>query len=118
MASANKSDPAYQITMLSYVLFAGGILLQAAILAGLVAVLAKRDETRGTPYEGHMTWLLRTVVGLVIGVLVIVVLVFGLHLFSALWLGILLGPWYIYRVVRGGLLFINGQPIPNPEALI
>jgi uncharacterized membrane protein len=84
---------------------------------GLLSVIAlivnyvKRDDARGTIYESHMTWMIRTfwwtLVWLVPAGLV-ALLTFGL-----LWFVMLVpGLWFLYRMIKGVLWLNDGRPMP------
>jgi uncharacterized membrane protein len=117
MAKFVKTDPAYSGTMLVYVLLLGAVLLPAAFLAALIGLLVTRDRVAGTDYQGHALWQLVTgAVGMVAwGVAAVVYLYVGPA--TALWVGLIAGPWYLYRLLRGGALFWVGEPISHPLRL-
>jgi len=84
----------------------------------IIAVIlnyVKRPEARGTVLESHFRWQIRTfwfavpwaLAGLVLW---ITVLLFPLAI--VLWLGT--GIWVVYRVIRGWLALLRGDPMPMP----
>jgi uncharacterized membrane protein len=83
----------------------------------IIAVIlnyVKRDEARGTWVESHFRWQIRTFwfgflwVGLC---LVFVVLTLGIGMLIA-WLPMLLvGFWFIYRIVKGWMRLVDRQPV-------
>ena len=91
-----------------------------AFLTGWPSIIAvilnyvKRAEARGTWLDSHFRWQLRTFwYGLLwIGLcLLFVVLTLGIGLLIA-WLPIVLvGLWFIYRIVRGWMALSNRRPM-------
>lgn len=127
-------DPPVSGALLAYVLIglcalsalvsAGGIVVAAPLVGllgiiGVVVAYVKRDEAQGTWVASHLRWLIRTfwystlwgIVGGIVFVLLFIVFLLGPVLAFGIW-G-LTSVWVIYRVVRGGLLFKNRQPIPG-----
>lgn len=73
----------------------------------------KRDDVRGTLYESHFRWQIRSfwwcVLWGVIGVLLIPLAFLG---FAVLWA---LGIWMLYRIVKGWLYLNDSKPMyANP----
>ncbi|QUP52654.1 hypothetical protein GO998_02250 [Ralstonia syzygii] len=103
-----------RLTHILYALYAifwltGGITALIAIIAGYV----KRDDVRGTLYESHFRWQIRSfwwcVLWGVIGVLLIPLAFLG---FAVLWA---LGIWMLYRIVKGWLYLNDSKPMyANP----
>ena len=103
-----------QVGLITYILYGIGAVLPPAAIAGVIYAYFKRDEVGGSFAESHMTWLIRTfwltlVFGLV-GVVLAIVLVGFLILFAV-------GVWYIFRVVKGFVIFYEDKAIPDPEAM-
>ncbi|MGE0964999.1 DUF4870 family protein [Ralstonia pseudosolanacearum] len=103
-----------RLTHILYALYAifwltGGITALIAIIVGYV----KRDDVRGTLYESHFRWQIRSfwwcVLWGVIGVLLIPLAFLG---FAVLWA---LGIWMLYRIVKGWLYLNDSKPMyANP----
>jgi len=100
----------WRLTHILYALYAifwltGGITALIAIIVGYV----KRDDVRGTPYESHFRWQIRSfwwcVLWGVIGVLLIPLAFIG---FAVLWA---LGIWMLYRIVKGWLYLNDSKPM-------
>ncbi|MDF0604226.1 hypothetical protein HZU77_000970 [Neisseriaceae bacterium TC5R-5] len=98
------------LTLVVYILQALGLFTGG--LGSLVAVIinhVKRDDTRGTLYESHFIWQIRTfwwtLLGMALGALLMVAFV-GFIIMGAIWV------WYVYRVVRGFLNFNDGKRMP------
>jgi uncharacterized membrane protein len=75
---------------------------------GVIINYIKREDARGTVYESHFDWQIRTfwwgLLWAVLGVLLAVVLVGFVVMFVA-WI------WMIYRVIKGWLKLIEGKPV-------
>jgi uncharacterized membrane protein len=98
-----------QLTMVTYILYAVSALVGITAIVAIVINYVKRDAVRGTLYESHFTWQIRTFWwGLLWGVI-------G---FATVWLlvgfAVLLANsvWLIYRVVRGFLNWNDSKPMP------
>lgn len=99
-----------RLTHILYALYAifwltGGITALIAIIVGYV----KRDDVRGTLYESHFRWQIRSfwwcVLWGLIGVLLIPLAFLG---FAVLWA---LGIWMLYRIVKGWLYLNDSKPM-------
>ena len=115
------------LTHVAYALYALAFVTGITAIAGFIIALLKRDDCRGTLYASHMTWLIRTfLIGLLASLAVgLVTLLLGwIPLVGFLFIvaGALAGAgiliWYIYRIVKGWLALFDGQPIPDPGALL
>ena len=77
-------------------------------LVAIIINYIKRDEARGTLYESHFDWQIRSfwwgLLWSAIGVVLAVVLVGFLVMFIA-WI------WMVYRVVKGWLRLTEGKPV-------
>lgn len=100
----------------------GAATVVGAFLTGWPSIIAvilnyvKRSETRGTWLESHFRWQIRTFWFGVLWVALcglFVVLTLGIGLIVA-WLPLLLvGFWFIYRIVRGCLTLLDHRPMPT-----
>jgi uncharacterized membrane protein len=109
--SAEQLASLKTLTLVCYVLYA---LSWFTGLTGIVAIIinyVKRDDTRGTIYESHFTWQIRTfwwgLLWAVVGFSTIFILVGFVILFAA-------AIWSIYRLVKGFLNWNDGKPMPLP----
>jgi uncharacterized membrane protein len=95
-------------TMVVYVLQALSFLWGVTAIVGVVINYIKREDARGTVYESHFDWQIRTfwwgLLWGVIGLLLAIVLVGFVVMFVA-WI------WMIYRVVKGWLKLTEGKPV-------
>ena len=97
-----------RLTLVTYVLYA------LAWFNGLTAVIAviinyvKRDDARGTLYESHFTWQIRTfwwsLAWALLGFITSFILVGFAILFGA-------AIWSIYRIVKGWLYWNDRKPL-------
>lgn len=96
------------ITMVVYVLQALSFLWGVTAIVGVIINYIKREDARGTVYESHFDWQIRTfwwgLLWGVIGLLLAIVLV-GLAVMFVAWI------WMIYRVVKGWLKLTEGKPV-------
>jgi len=102
-----------RLTLVTYVLYA------LAWFNGLTAVIAviinyvKREDARGTLYESHFTWQIRTfwwsLVWALVGFITSFILVGFVILCGA-------AIWSIYRIVKGWLYWNDRKPLPLPVA--
>ncbi|WP_244986188.1 DUF4870 family protein [Chromobacterium violaceum] len=97
------------LTLAVYILQAVSLLVGVTALVGAIINYVKRDDVRGTLYESHFEWQIRTfwlaLLGYVVGFATIW-LVVGAFVLFAVWV------WYIYRVVKGFLYFNDRKPMP------
>jgi uncharacterized membrane protein len=96
------------ITMVVYGLQALSFMMGVTAIVALVINYIKRDEVRGTLYESHFDWQIKSfwwgLLWFVVGMALAVVLVGGVVLFVAY-------IWMIYRVVKGWLKLMDGKPV-------
>ena len=123
------STPRHGLITLTHVLYAlhgfsalMGVLTPAFVvtsfLAGWPSIIAviinyvKRDEVRGTYLESHFSWQLRTFWYALLWVVVMGLLIMTLiGIPIAMVIGVGVGIWVIYRIIRGWLALIEGKPI-------
>jgi uncharacterized membrane protein len=96
------------VTMVVYALQALSFFWGVPAIVGIVINYVKREDARGTIYESHFDWQIRTfwwgLVWAVVGLLLAIVMVGFVVMFVA-WI------WMIYRVVKGWLKLTEGQPV-------
>jgi uncharacterized membrane protein len=85
-------------------------------VVALIVNYIKRDSARGTIYESHMNWMIRTfwwtlfwVIVIAIPAALLTVVTFGLLSF----LFVLPGLWFLYRMIKGILRLNDGQAMPS-----
>ena len=108
MRSEQELKALKTVTTVVYALQALGFLWGITAVVGVIINYVKREDARGTVYESHFDWQIRTfwwaLAWLVVGVVLAILLVGVLVLFVA-WI------WMIYRVVKGWLKLIDGKPV-------
>jgi uncharacterized membrane protein len=122
--------PAQNLVKLTHIMYAlhafsalMGILTPALIvtsfLSGWPSIIAviinyvKRDEVRGTWLESHFSWQLRTFWYALLWLVVIFLLFITLvGIFLAIPVGLAVGIWIVYRIVRGWMALSQGRPMP------
>jgi uncharacterized membrane protein len=96
------------ITQVVYGLQALSFLFGLSAVVGLMINYIKRDDARGTVYESHFDWQIRSfwwgLLWFVVGMVLAIVLVGALVIFVAYL-------WMIYRVVKGWLQLVDGKPV-------
>lgn len=99
--------------LLDYALHIGGMLLSMGILS-LVALIInyiQRPSARGTLYESHFNWMIRTCWWTIAWVVILAIPVgLTLGLLSFLWFIPCI--WYLYRMIRGLLALNERRPMP------
>jgi uncharacterized membrane protein len=89
-----------------------------SFLAGWPSIIAvilnyvKRDEVRGTYLDSHFSWQLRTFWYALLWVVIMGLLIMTLiGIPVAMLVGVAIGIWVIYRIVRGWLALVEGKPV-------
>lgn len=103
-------DPLRTLTLVVYGLQALSLFIGVSAIVGIIINYVKRDEARGTFWESHFNWQIRSFWWALIGTLLSVplTLLLGLGFVTgfAVWV------WYVYRIVRGFLAFNDKRPLP------
>ncbi|MFM8610104.1 MAG: DUF4870 family protein [Burkholderiaceae bacterium] len=109
--SAEQLASLRRLTLVTYVLYSLAWFNGLSAVVAVIINYVKRDDARGTLYESHFTWQIRTFWwGLLWGVLGAI----------TVWIGIgflVLGAaaiWSIYRIVKGWLYWNDRKPLPVP----
>jgi uncharacterized membrane protein len=107
--SAEEMAGLKNVTMAVYILQALSFLWGISAIVGLIINYVKREDVRGTVYESHFDWQIRTfwwgLLWSVIGFVLIFALGLGLIIMFVAWI------WTIYRVVKGWLKLNEGKPV-------
>jgi uncharacterized membrane protein len=135
--SDSQDTSARTLTMILYVLYALGLFTLITAIVAIIINYVKKEDMRGTLYESHFRWQIRTfwfsLLILFLLLLLNVLLLFGLvgvtvsvltgsAVFAALTgLGAVLALelvavlvfviWYIYRIIKGGLRLTGNKPM-------
>jgi uncharacterized membrane protein len=108
-----RDDPAArQITLITYVLYGLSMFVGVTAIVAIIINHVKLDDLRGTLYESHFRWQIRTFWWGLLWTVIGFALVWALGL-GFLVLGVL-GIWWIYRMVRGILNWTERKPMPIP----
>jgi uncharacterized membrane protein len=115
---ADRLEALRKVCLFDYLLHIAGLLLSAGLFSvvALIVNYIKRDSARGTIYESHMSWMIRTfwwalfwVIVIAIPAALLAVVTFGLLSF----LFVLPGVWFLYRMIKGILRLNDGLPMPS-----
>ncbi|AVL70774.1 MULTISPECIES: DUF4870 family protein [Oligella] len=99
--------------LITYIIFAVGILTGGLVtLAGVVMAYLKRDEYQNTRYESHITYLIRTFWIFILYSFISFILSF---IFIGVLLAFLTAVWYVIRIVKGMVLFVDNKVINQPN---
>lgn len=118
-AAAGESSRARWLALLVYLLHALTLLFGFPLLLALAVNLSARDQVRGTVYESHFAWQMKTNEwGLLLGAPGLVLFLLGTSLHEALaGLGSLLlllaFAWVCWRALRGFAFWTQSQPVPG-----
>ena len=98
-----------QLTLVIYVLYALSWLAGITSLIAIIVNHVKRDDVRGTLYESHFSWQIRTfwwgLLWCVLGALT-----FWIVIGMVIWF--VAGIWFIYRLVKGWLYWNDRKSLP------
>ena len=100
-----------------------GILTSAFIVTAfvtgwpsIIAVIinyVKRSDSRGTFLDSHFGWQIRTFWWALLWLLAVILLIFTVVGIPLAWLlGVGVGIWVLYRIIRGWITLGNSQPMP------
>lgn len=107
--SAEELAGLKNVTMVVYLLQALSFLWGVTAIVGIVVNYVKRDDVRGTVYESHFDWQIRTfwwgLAWFVVGMLLIIAAGLGFLVLFVAWI------WAIYRVVKGWLKLSENKPV-------
>lgn len=102
-----------QLTLICYILYALSAFVGLTAIVAVIINYIKRDETRGTLYESHFSWQIRTfwwsLLWWTLGMLTLFLGV-GIVVLAAD------AVWVIYRIVKGVLNWNDNRPMPLPAA--
>ena len=127
---AAPSEGHVRLTHLIYALHAfsalTGVLTAAVIvtafLTGWPSIIAviinyvKRPDIRGTYLETHFSWQIRTFWYALLWVVIMFILVITVIGIPLAWLiGLVVGLWVLYRIIRGWLALLDARPMPMPN---
>lgn len=103
---------ARQITLITYILYGLSFFVGVTAIVAIIINHVKLEDLRGTLYESHFRWQIRTfwwgLLWTVIGMALVWALGLGFLVLGVLWV------WWIYRMVRGILNWTERKPMPIP----
>ncbi len=99
----------HTVTLAVYALQALSFFWGLPAIVAIVINYIKRDDVRGTVYESHFDWQIRTFWWGLIWTLVGIVLIFAFGL-GLIVLGVAY-VWLIYRIVKGFLKLTESKPV-------
>lgn len=105
-----EQDQLRQYTLIVYILYIASIVVGLTSIVAIIMNYIKRDEVKGTWLESHFSWQIKTfwytlVIGLIGSLLTVVLIGFPILL--------AVGIWYIYRVVKGLIVFLDNKAIAD-----
>jgi uncharacterized membrane protein len=112
-----REDGLRKTALFDYVLHIVGILLSLGTLSVIALIInyVKRPSARGTIYESHFTWQIRTfwwtlfwIVVIAVPAFLLTMVTFGLLSF----LFVLPFVWFLYRMIKGLLYLNDRKPMP------
>lgn len=97
-------------------------IIVTAFLTGWPSIIAviinyvKRPDVRGTYLETHFSWQIRTFWWALLWVALMWLLVLTVIGIPLAWLiGVVVGLWVLYRIIRGWLALLDRKPMPMPN---
>ena len=96
---------------LTYILYGVGIFFPLLTIIGLIVAHLKAGESSGTWVGSHFRWLIRTFWFSVLwGVAIFGLAIVTLGIGSGI-LALIVGVWYLYRIVKGALSLSDQKPM-------
>lgn len=118
MTQLDTKHPSYKATLMVYILMGGSLLLPAALVAALLGLIGTRKDTQGGRWESHATWQMVSIIGGGLFWAVGGALFYTQGLTPALWVALVGGPWFLYRLIHGGLRFYGEMPVIKPGRIL
>jgi len=110
--AAKANDSMRTTVLVVHGLNALGMLTVVTPLVGVILAYVKRDDARGTIYESHLEYAIRTFwigVGLLLTGIVLTLVLVGTIVLA------LSTVWYLIRLVRAFVAALDGRAIANPK---
>lgn len=99
------------MVLVAYVMYVLGPFLGITAIVGVIMNHIKMGDSKSLFAKSHHRWMMRTFwFGLLGGIIGGLLSLFGIGLFVILVVGI----WYLYRIIRGLLAFFDKKPMPMP----
>ncbi|MEQ6291621.1 DUF4870 family protein [Vogesella sp. GCM10023246] len=104
-----EEDSIRTLTQVVYILQACSLLVGVTAIVAVIINYVKLDDARGTRWESHFRWQIRTFWWALAGYVISAPLFFLFGLGAVLMFGVWV--WSIYRVVKGYLAFNDGKSL-------
>lgn len=129
-ATTQTAVPPESLVRLTHVIYAlhafsalmgilGPAFIVTAFLTGWPSIIAviinyvKRSDARGTYLDSHFGWQIRTFWYALLWVVIMLILIATFVGIPLAWLvGVAVGLWVLYRIIRGWTTLGNGRPMP------
>jgi uncharacterized membrane protein len=113
-ATTEPTESERNTLLIAYICYAATLIgIAFGPIAGVIINHLKVDETRSSYLGSHHRWLLRTFWFSLAGFALSGMLIFTIILIPLAWLGCgATAIWYLYRVIRGALMFADRKPMP------
>ena len=103
-----RTRSARDVTTVIYALYAASFLIGITSIVAIVMNYVKRDDMRGTLFESHFRWQIRTFWFALLWTVIGVLTAFFLVGFLVLLANVI---WFIYRIVKGWLRLNDNKPM-------
>jgi len=112
-SSGDAEKSARTLLIVTYALFALGFFIGLTSIAAIIICHLKVGSAPNALIGSHYRWLIRSFWFAVLGGIVGWILTF---IFIGIIVLIVVGLWYIYRLVKGFVRLMDDQPIDDPTA--
>ena len=86
-----------------------GLVSIVGFVIGLIVAMIKRDDARGTPYEAHFAWQIRSFWWFALWFVLLLIPTFLTIGFVPFF--VIAQVWFAYRMIKGWLRMNEGRPI-------
>ena len=112
LINSDQDSSAKTLSMVVYGLQIASFISGFTIFIAIIINYIKMDDVRGTPYESHFKWQIRTFWYTFIGLAISIPLCFVLIGYFFI---VLISIWFLYRVIKGFLNLIDGKSMYRDE---
>jgi uncharacterized membrane protein len=109
----NQEAGLARTALFDYALHIAGLLLSVGTLSVVALIInyVKRPSARGTLFESHFTWMIRTFWWTIFWLVVLTIPV-ALTAFLLSFLWFIPAIWYLYRMIKGLIYLNERKPMP------
>ncbi len=108
----SNAESARKALLIAYICYGIGIVFPVLAIVGVIINYINQDQTQDQWVGSHHRWLKRTFwIGLLLTLVLSALSFIPVLGFVTLPVIFAIGIWYIYRIVRGGLRFLDNQPM-------